>query len=108
MDLQRRIAFSLNTGRDHEDIQRLTWSMVENDQIHTYRSKLVRDDSKKTVDRYSRFKGRNSIMFTLNSGLTRYFKDSSGKCLVGTAILGAGTFIFTFQTTGAIYEETSD
>jgi integrase len=47
MDLQRRIAFSLNTGMDHEDIQRLTWAMVENGQIHTYRSKLVRDDNKK-------------------------------------------------------------
>ena len=32
---------------DHEDIERLTWANVENEQIHTYRSKLVRGEKKK-------------------------------------------------------------
>ena len=46
-DLFRRVVWSLNSGMDHEDIQRIRWGNIIKGELWTYRSKLVRDGTRK-------------------------------------------------------------
>jgi len=46
-DLFLRVVWALNSGMDHEDIQRVKWGNIIKDELWTYRSKLVRDGTRK-------------------------------------------------------------
>jgi len=46
-DLFRRVVWALNSGMDHEDIQRVIWGNIIKNELWTYRSKLVRDGTRK-------------------------------------------------------------